>query len=306
MNYNWNFGDGSALSTQSNPLHVYAAAGSYNVNLSVVSNHGCSGDTTKVMSAFVEKPVADFSVNPNALCQGQENTFTDLSTPAGTISKWSWNFGDGTSPSATSNPRYRYSRPGTYPVSLVVTNTTGCVSDPVSKDVTVYLRPVVDAGKNFSVPTGSAIQFQATANDTTVLKFLWTPSTGLSSASVLRPTLVVTQNQVYKITATGDGGCTASDTLSVRVLNQVEVPNAFSPNGDGINDRWEIPNLTDYPGAKVEIYNRWGQLVYQSYGYNRPWDGTYKGQPLPLGAYYYVITLSNGFKPVTGSVTLIK
>lgn len=306
MNYSWNFGDGSALSTQRDPIHIYATAGSYNVNLSVSSNHGCTGDATKVMSAFVEKPVADFSVNPTALCQGQDNTFLDLSTPAGTINKWNWNFGDGTSPSAISNPRHRYNRPGTYSASLVVTNTTGCVSDPVSKDVIVYLKPVVDAGKNFVVPTGSTVQFQATANDTTLLKFVWTPATGLSSATALRPTLVVTQNQVYKITATGDGGCTASDTLSVSVLNPVEVPNAFSPNGDGINDRWEIPNLLDYPGAKVEIYNRWGQLVYQSYGYNKPWDGTFKGQPLPLGAYYYVITLNNGFKPVTGSVTIIK
>jgi gliding motility-associated-like protein len=116
----------------------------------------------------------------------------------------------------------------------------------------------------------------------------------------------VTKNETYTLTAVGQGNCTATDQLTVRILKQIEVPNAFSPNGDGINDRWAIPNLADYPGSKVEVFNRWGQQIFLSYGYNSPWDGSYLGKPLPLATYYYIITLNNGFAPVTGSVTIIK
>jgi gliding motility-associated-like protein len=122
----------------------------------------------------------------------------------------------------------------------------------------------------------------------------------------LNPTLTVTENRTYTLVAVGDGNCTAMDTMTVRILKPIDVPNVFSPNGDGTNDTWLIPNLADYPGAKVEIFNRWGQQVFLSYGYNKAWDGTFLGKPLPLATYYYVITLNNGFKPVTGSVTIIK
>ena len=84
------------------------------------------------------------------------------------------------------------------------------------------------------------------------------------------------------------------------------MPNIFTPNGDNIHDQWMIPNLADYPGATVEVFNRYGQQVYYSAGYGTPWDGKYKGKDLPAGTYYYIIQLQNGFKPLTGSVTIIR
>jgi gliding motility-associated-like protein len=111
---------------------------------------------------------------------------------------------------------------------------------------------------------------------------------------------------IFTLTATGAGNCTATDTMSVKILKPVSVPNSFSPNGDGINDQWVIPNLAEYPNMNVEVYNRYGQKVFQSVGYGRPWDGTYNGQPLPFGTYYYIINLRNGFAPLTGSVTIVK
>jgi gliding motility-associated-like protein len=104
----------------------------------------------------------------------------------------------------------------------------------------------------------------------------------------------------------GQGNCAASDTMSVKILMPVVVPNSFSPNGDGINDQWIIPNLIDYPGMTVEVYNRYGQMVFQSVGYGRPWDGSFKGQALPFATYYYIINLKNGYAPLTGTVTIVK
>jgi PKD repeat protein len=80
LSYSWNFGDGSPLSTQTSPSHVYNAINSYTVTLISVSSFGCSDTATEVMSAFFDKPIADFNVNPLSLCQGADNIFTDLST----------------------------------------------------------------------------------------------------------------------------------------------------------------------------------------------------------------------------------
>jgi gliding motility-associated-like protein len=84
------------------------------------------------------------------------------------------------------------------------------------------------------------------------------------------------------------------------------VPNAFSPNGDGINDTWMIQYLDTYPGCTVDVYNRYGQVIFHSTGYSRPWDGRMNGQPLPIGTYYWIIDPKNGRRQVSGSVTIIR
>ena len=306
LSYSWDFDDNTPAATTKDAVHVYAAANSYDVTLTATSAYGCSDSRTKSFSAFFDKPVADFETARPELCQGQQSFFTDKSDPSGsTITKWWWNFGDGQVKSEK-DPSHRYTRPDTFTVKLVVTTAIGCVSDTFRQDVVVHLQPRIDAGPSFIVPEGTTVQFKATANDTTTTRISWTPPFGLSNPNTLNPTLQVTENRVYTLVAVGDGNCTAMDTMMVRILKAIEVPNAFSPNGDGINDRWEIPNLADYPGAKVEVFNRWGQQVFLSFGYNRPWDGSFLGKALPLATYYYVITLNNGFKPVTGSVTIIK
>jgi gliding motility-associated-like protein len=306
MTYVWTFGDASSPVNTTNASHVYAAIGSYNVRLVATTSFGCSDDTVQVMSAFFDKPVALFTVSPDTLCQGSDNVFTDQSTaPNSTIQGWRWNFDDG-STSTQRNPVKRYNNPDIYTISLLVTNAVGCVSDTFKRDVVVYLQPVVDAGQSFVVPQGTTLQFNATANNPAALTFSWSPSTGLNNATLLKPTLVANSDQTYTITARGQGNCTASDFLTVKILRKVKVPNAFSPNGDGINDTWVLENLVDYPGATVEIFNRYGQRVFRSNGYSRPWDGRYNGQPLPVATYYYVIKLNSGFEPLTGSVTIVQ
>jgi len=84
------------------------------------------------------------------------------------------------------------------------------------------------------------------------------------------------------------------------------IPTAFTPNGDGINDTWNIAYLGYYPNCSVSVFTRWGQQVYSSLGYGIPWDGTYKGTALPTGTYYYVINFKNGFYPLSGFVALIR
>jgi gliding motility-associated-like protein len=307
LTYNWDFGDGSGAASTTNPSYTYAAINSYPVKLTVTTPYGCSHDTTKVFNAFYEKPVATFAVTPDTLCQGTDNVFTDASfAPNSTINSWSWNFGDNSAPSTSRNPVKRYANPGDYTISLTVKNAFGCTSDPFTKTVTVYLQPKIDAGPSFIVPQGTSVTFRPQVNGTNGIRFTWSPTGNFTNPNALTQTIVAQRNQVYTLTAVGLGNCTASDTMSVKILMPVVVPNSFSPNGDGINDLWVIPNLAEYPGMTVEVYNRYGQMVYQSVGYGRPWDGTAKGQPLPFATYYYIITLKNGFAPMTGTVTIVK
>lgn len=87
----------------------------------------------------------------------------------------------------------------------------------------------------------------------------------------------------------------------------VEIPDAFSPDGDGINDKWNIKNIEFYPEAEVTVYNRWGQLVWKSgKGYPVSWDGKSEWNNLPVDSYHYYIELHNGRKPVIGTVTIVR
>lgn len=308
LSYQWDFGDGSAGSIAVNPSHVYTSnLSSATVTLTATSSFNCQSDTVKLFTAFFDKPIADFTVSPTTLCQGVSNIFSDNSTaPNSTVSSWDWDFGDGTPNATTRNPTHRYAYPGSFDIYLTVKNVFGCESDPFIQTVLVNLQPVVDAGWSFVVPEGTVIRLNPSVNDSSVVSFLWTPQGDISDPTVLRPVFAAMTDQVYTLTATGPGGCSDSDSMSVKILKPFKVPNVFSPNGDNINDRWVIKNLSDYPGVKVDVYNRYGQPVFSSVGYSQPWDGTYHGSPMPVGTYYYIIKPRNELEPVTGSVTIVR
>jgi gliding motility-associated-like protein len=105
---------------------------------------------------------------------------------------------------------------------------------------------------------------------------------------------------------TSADGCKASDQVLVTVLKTPVIPNIFSPNGDGIHDKWEIKYLESYPGCVVQIYNRYGQMVQRFVNYTTPWDGKINGKDAPIGTYYYIIDPKNGRKPIAGFVDIIR
>jgi len=137
--------------------------------------------------------------------------------------------------------------------------------------------------------------------------YLWSdnvPSFYINDSSVLKLTA-----DIYTVIITDDNNCELRDTFEVKYENTqcLEIPTAFSPNGDGINDYWQIYLIELYPNAVIEIFNRWGKVVFKSgKGYDPPWDGSYKGRPLPVDSYYYFIDLKNGTKPINGHVTIVK
>ncbi|MBL7696138.1 MAG: gliding motility-associated C-terminal domain-containing protein [Ferruginibacter sp.] len=308
LTYSWNFGDGSPLSSALNPTHQYYFATPFNVSLTATSNAGCVTTKTIPMNNIHPQPKADFSFsNPNGVCIGDAVTLTDLSDGKdGIITQWHWDLGDGSGIYTTNPINYTYTTAKTYTITFYSVNSIGCNSDTITKSFTVHPYPVVDAGPDRYILEGGQITLQpvVTGND---LQYVWTPNQYLidnkvANVKVNKPLTDMT----YTLTVTARGGCAASDKMFVKLLKFPKIPNTFTPNNDGINDVWSIDYLNTYPDNRVQVFNRAGQLVFESRGYNTPWDGTIKGKPLPFDTYYYIIEPGNGRDPLTGYVTIVK
>jgi gliding motility-associated-like protein len=114
---------------------------------------------------------------------------------------------------------------------------------------------------------------------------------------------------VYKVFVTDLNGCTARDSVIVEPVTEIclDIPNAISPNGDLINDVWNIGRIDLYQKIEIKVFNRWGEVVWRSEtGYPQPWDGRSNGRPLPVDSYHYIIDLHNGSKPLVGNVTIVR
>lgn len=195
--------------------------------------------------------------------------------------------------------------PGNHTITYTYTLSNGC-SDSVTTTARVGAKPVVYAGPTGVVLQGGQITLQGSASGGDNLQFRWSPAETLSEADILQPVATPVKDTYYTLNATNSDGCSDSSGVLIKVLLYPLVPNAFSPNGDGINDKWQISYISSYPDCKIEVFNRYGQLVFTSTGYALPWDGTTNNKPLPIGTYYYIISSSHIPKPLSGSVTIVR
>ncbi|MFM8806771.1 MAG: gliding motility-associated C-terminal domain-containing protein [Sphingomonadales bacterium] len=171
--------------------------------------------------------------------------------------------------------------------------------------IDVFDLPQSQAGPDMVKFGGRPVRLLATGNQETGTRYAWTPVTGLSDPTILSPMADPAQTTEYTLTVTTRHGCVSTDRVKVEVVASLFVPNAFTPNGDGKNDRWVIPYLNAALGALVTVYDRAGQVVYQSRSNAVAWDGTYKGVPLSTGIYIYQIILPDA-APLKGTVFLLR
>ncbi|MBP8114666.1 MAG: gliding motility-associated C-terminal domain-containing protein, partial [Chitinophagaceae bacterium] len=163
----------------------------------------------------------------------------------------------------------------------------------------------VNAGPDRFVLEGGWLTLNATASGNN-LQYLWTPSQYLDDRYILHPKCTPLNDITYTLAVTASGSCTVTDQVFVKVLKLPRIPNTFTPNHDGKNDLWEIQYLEDYPNNHLQVFTRAGQLVFESRGYYKAWNGTYKNRPLPFDTYYYILEPGSGREPFTGYVTIIK
>ena len=301
--YLWRFADNSTATTI-NKSKQFTTAGSQSVQYRLITGNGCIGDTTKTI-AIHPNPVADFTISGAPYCTDKELT---IRSTLGGISHWNWELGNG---SSTTTPPFvnHYATAGSYAVSLITSNAAGCLSFPAIQNITINQTPVVYAGPDTVIRAGTTISLPATVTPAGNYQYTWIPSIYLSSASVLNPVCTPVFSTQYALLVTETGsGCAAEDQVLVTAVAGLFIPTGFTPNGDGKNDAWIIPGLSLYPGARVAVFNRTGQLLYESSDYTRnPWDGRFHGQQQPTGVYIYLIELKDDSRKILkGTISLIR
>jgi gliding motility-associated-like protein len=195
---------------------------------------------------------------------------------------------------------------GTTQYVLVATVGPCVATDTVT--VIVHPLPVIDAGPDISIVLGTGQTIGGSPTGPAGSSFVWTPSEGVNNASLANPIASPVETTVFYVTANDINGCTSTDSVKVTVIPRILFSDGLTPNGDGLNDFWIIDNVDFFPKIVVEVYNRWGELLFKSApGYPSPWDGKYNGQDLPVGSYYYIINLHDErFEPVTGPITIMR
>ena len=166
--------------------------------------------------------------------------------------------------------------------------------------------PVVNAGADVITVAGKTVQLIGSISGD-FAGFTWSPIDFMLNETTLNPVVNPPTDFQYILTAVAPNNCgTSTDTVQVKIIKGIFIPNAFSPNGDGKNDTWNIPGLEAYPLHTLTVFNRYGQVVFQRKKTFVPWNGFFKGQLLPPGAYTYLIDLNNGIPVLKGSFLLIK
>lgn len=195
---------------------------------------------------------------------------------------------------------------GTSTYVLIAVN--GACTDSDTVLVTSNPPPFVDAGPYRDIPIFSTTSIGGSPTAAAGSTYTWSPVSGLDNPMGSNPVTSTTVTTIYTVSITDVNGCTNSDTVTVFVYPQIKIPNGFSPNGDGKNDVWQLDLIYMFPDNEVEVYNRWGELLFYSKGYPVPFNGQYKGQNLPVGTYYYIIKLNHPSFPdaYTGPLTIFR
>jgi len=253
---------------------------------------GCSyRDSVTISEAKVVNPDAGYDAG---LCEGDSITLTGTGGAT-----YLWSTGDVTS-------SIRVSPLATTTYTLTVKDSI-CVDDD-KVTITVNLNPTANVTadqeallEGFNIST--TIRGDGAGTNGT---YDWNPPTGLSDPTNPTPSVSPLVNTRYYLTITDENGCKDTTSVLIRIIESIEYPDGVSPNGDGINDNWPIMFIENFPEAVVEIYNRWGQLLFHSVGYQNRWDGTFKGKVLPVGTYYFVIDLGSDLPKYTGPITIFR
>jgi gliding motility-associated-like protein len=190
-------------------------------------------------------------------------------------------------------------------VEATAANVSSCRIASDALMINIHPKPSVNAGPDRVMLVNDPITLSGSAAGDQII-FSWSPDEYISDTAILDPVVSPPSDITYTLSAHSSWGCTDADNVNVKVVTGIYVPTAFTPNGDGKNDRWEIPFLDPSFGGTVSVFNRWGQLVYRVSSAKVSWDGTVNGMPQPSGVYTYFITFSGNKMQLKGTITLIR
>jgi gliding motility-associated-like protein len=296
----WDFGNGD-LSREMKPFTTFTTAGVKTIQLTVSTEFGCKADTSKTIEV-TDKPEADFIYTKD--CEGVVS-FSPVIANNIPIKNWYWNFGDNTA-STIADPVHHFLKNDSYTNSMIAISESGCISDTIKNEIVIN-KVYPFAGNDTTIAVGQPLQLNASGGTI----YSWSPSTGLDNAAINNPVAILSQDQAYSLLVKNEDGCEGYDTIKVKVYRGPElyVPTAFTPDRNGLNDLFRITA----PGLKqlyyIRVFNRWGNIVFQTSDISKGWDGTLKGVDQPTGTYVWIIKAID-YKGNTlfrkGTVTLIR
>ena len=302
LHYLWIYGDGTT-DTATAPTHIYSLSGVYNIMLVVSNEMPCYDTVTHIFDVDSISTVS-IGVTDSVLCNGTGVTFTGVYAEMGSTGLI-WTFGDGSAMTNLNPASHSYDHDSFYTVTLEVLY-RACPDTSTSRVISVFSHPNINLGADTSICAGSEPLMLADLINQGNPNARWVWSTGATTSSIL-----VTEPGYYSATVSL-GGCWTSDTVWVKNDCYLDVPNAFTPNGDGVNDYF-LPRdilargLTSF---RMSIFNRWGQVIFETdKTEGRGWDGEFNGQTQPEGVYIYVIeaTFRDGQKEHRqGNLTLLR
>lgn len=318
--YQWTPATGLSSTTDAQPLvTIPNPSGNnisrrYSVTTSLTDGSGCTAtDSVTITVKTLSPPSVSIRSSALRLCTNDAPPlFTAAATAEGTSPQYEWMV-NGIASGTNSDTFSVHPFVNGDVVSCRLTNAESCASEKTavsnSISVPVYPSPTVDAGQPVSIDYGGFTQLQA-ATTGDIQSISWIPASGLSNHHITSPVASPRRTTLYTVTVQTTDGCTASDTVQVKVISKgVAVPSAFSPNGDGENDVFRPVVLGSSIVYSFSVYNRWGQRIYQSNTQDAGWDGTVKGKPQPAGTYTWILscTLDTNV-PVkkSGTVVLIR
>lgn len=301
VSFFWDFKDGNT-STLQNPSHTFLYAGVYDIQLVVKDFIPCY-DTAYFTIVVDSAGTIDFVTSDSSLCEGQGITFLMDYTDVGLLDI-ALDFGDGNVVHNTKETLHAYDAPGTYDVTLTGTYRI-CPNITKSKSIFIHPFPRLSIGSDTAMcPNGEPLIIGDNRNLFAGGSWLWNTGAATQFIAVRHP-------GIYTAKVTMDG-CSTSDSIEVFKDCYIDIPNVFTPNGDGMNDYFLPRQLLSegIVGFKMLVFNRWGQLVFETEKLDgRGWDGQFNGTPQPTGVYVYLIDvfLKSGMREhYEGNVTLMR
>jgi gliding motility-associated-like protein len=275
-----------------------------------VEGRNAFGCPSKDSVRFDVKHPIHVQANNTQLCR-----YDKVTMQAAGAASYLWSPAYGLSDPASASPQFVGDSSVTY--RLIGRDGFGCFNDTVQVAVTVYPLPVLNAGPDLTLPAGAVQPLQVSVQNGPVSTWLWMPSLGLSCNNCGNPVLTVKQDMTYFVRATNIHGCRSIDTLHVTAFcqdAQLFIANAFTPNGDGVNDVLFVQGSGIARVKHFRVFNRWGELVYeaQNFSPNDPrvsWNGKVRGMPATPEVYVYtaeVICENKAEFTFKGNVTLLK
>jgi gliding motility-associated-like protein len=263
----------------------------------IISTTGLADDSIAVRGVVNALPTVVAISGTATACVGSTTALTNVTT--GGI--WSSN----TTGIATVNASGVVTsvNVGNATITYTVTNANGCVS-AVTKTITINALPIVTASiNNGKAEKGSNVVLSATG----VGSFAWTPATNLLNPDKATTVARVLDNTTYTVTLTNASGCSSTASVLVEATDNMnfEAAYVFTPNGDGINDKFVIKNIEAYPDNKLMVYDRLGKPIYEASGYANNWDGKVNGFTLAKDTYFYVLSVK-GQVVKRGAITLVR